>query len=47
MEQLREAGVVFSGPDALNNKDWQAFSNQFDWFVTRHKKIQLERNYND
>lgn len=37
MESLRSSGIDTGGPPALNKSDRQAFANQLDKFLTRHK----------
>lgn len=38
MESLRSSGIQTGGPDALNQKDRQAFANQLDrWLAKRSK----------
>jgi uncharacterized protein YaiI (UPF0178 family) len=37
--ELRNAGMITGGPAALNKKQVQAFSNNLDKFLTRHKNI--------
>ena len=36
METLRSSGVQTGGPDALNQKDRQAFANQLDKWLAKH-----------
>jgi len=38
MDELRDAGVNTGGPATLNQKDRQAFANQLDRFLARHRK---------
>jgi hypothetical protein len=37
METLRSSGIQTGGPDALNQKDRQAFANQLDKWLAKHK----------
>ena len=37
MDELRDAGVNTGGPATLNQKDRQAFANQLDRFLARHR----------
>jgi len=37
METLRSSGIQTGGPDALNQRDRQAFANQLDRWLARHK----------
>jgi hypothetical protein len=37
MESLRSSGIQTGGPDALNQKDRQAFANQLDKWLTKNK----------
>lgn len=37
MDQLRSSGVDTGGPAPLNQRDRQAFANQLDRFLARHK----------
>ena len=38
MDELRDAGVNTGGQGTLNQKDRQAFANQLDRFLARHRK---------
>lgn len=38
METLRSSGIQTGGPEALNQKDRQAFANQLDRWLTRSKR---------
>jgi len=38
MDELRGSGVQTGGPNALNHSDRQAFANQLDSFLTRHRQ---------
>ena len=37
MEELRSSGVMTGGPSALNQGDRQAFANQLDRYLHRHR----------
>lgn len=37
METLRSSGVQTGGPSSFSNKDTQAFANQLDRFLAKHK----------
>lgn len=38
MDQLRSEGLETGGPEALGKSDRQAFANQLDQILTRHRK---------
>lgn len=38
MDELRGSGIHTGGPSALNQRDRQAFANQLDSFLAKHKK---------
>lgn len=38
MEELRDSGVMTGGPNALDQRDRQAFANQLDRFLARHRR---------
>lgn len=38
MDELRGSGIYTGGPNALNQRDRQAFANQLDSFLAKHKK---------
>lgn len=37
MQQLRDSGTITGGPSSISQRDVQAFANQLDTFITRHK----------
>lgn len=38
MDELRGSGIQTGGPSTLNHSDRQAFANQLDSFLTRHRQ---------
>lgn len=38
MDEIRSSGEITKGPPPFNQKDAQAFANQFDKFLTKHRK---------
>lgn len=38
MDELRGSGIHTGGPSTLNQRDRQAFANQLDSFLAKHKK---------